>query len=146
MKSKRLSWVKKRKTWTAKDWKKVLFSDESHFYVRGEHSRFVRRSIEEPLNHHHVNQTVKHPQKKMFWGCFSYADVGFLFSVESMMNSDRYIEVIKKKVIPNPNNAFPEGKGIFQQDLAPCHTSKKCAKFMRKNNVKVLDGLEIPRI
>ena len=62
MKSKRLSLAKKHKTWTAEDWKKVFFSAESHFYVRGENSRFVRRSIGEPLNHHHVNQTVKHPQ------------------------------------------------------------------------------------
>ena len=84
MKSKRLSWAKKHKTWTAKDWKKVLF-DESHFYVRGENNRFVRRSIGEPLNYHHVNQTVKHPQKKMFWGCFSYADAGFL-SVADLEN------------------------------------------------------------
>ena len=97
MKSKRLAWAKKHKTWTVEEWKKVLFSDESHFYVRGEHSRFVRRSIGESLNSHHVNQTVKHPQKKMFWGCFSYAGVGSLFPVEGMMNSDRYIDVIKKK-------------------------------------------------
>ena len=137
MKSKRLTWAKKHKTWTVEEWKKVLFSDESHFYVRGEHSRFVRRSIEESLNSHHVNQTVKHPQKKMFFGCFSYAGVGSLFPLEGMMNSDRYIDVIKK-VIPNLKNAFP-GEGIFQQDLAPCHTSKKCAKFMSENDVKVLD-------
>ena len=97
MKSKRLAWAKKHKTWTVEEWKKVLFSDESHFYVRGEHSKFVRRSIGESLNSHHVNQTVKHPQKKMFWGCFSYAGVGSLFPVEGMMNSDRYIDVIKKK-------------------------------------------------
>ena len=62
------------------------------------------------------------------------------------MNSDRYIEVIKKKVIPNLNNAFPGGEGIFQQDLAPCHTSKKCAKFMRKTMSRFYIGLEIPRI
>lgn len=34
--------------------KKVLFSDDSHFLVQGQQSRFVRK-------------TVKHPSKKMFW-------------------------------------------------------------------------------
>ena len=55
------------------------------------------------------------------------------------MNSDRYIKVIEKKVIPNLKNAFPGGEGIFQQDLAPCHTSKKCAKFKSENDDKNLD-------
>ena len=33
---------------------------------------------------------------------------------------------------------FPNGKGILQQDLATCHTSKKVKKFMVKNNIKTL--------
>ena len=27
---------------------------------------------------------------------------------------------------------FPNGGGIFQQDLAPCHTAKKVKKFLKK--------------
>jgi len=34
--------------------------------------------------------------------------------------------------------AFSCGKGIFQQNLAPCHCSKKVKKFLSDNNIEVL--------
>ena len=34
---------------------------------------------------------------------------------------------------------FPNGGGIFQQDLAPCHTAKKVKKFLKENHMKVFD-------
>ena len=36
------------------------------------------------------------------------------------------------------NRLFPDGSGVFQQDLAPCHTSKQVKKFMNENHIKVL--------
>ena len=35
--------------------------------------------------------------------------------------------------------AFPNVGGIFQQDLAPCHTAKKVKKVFEENHIKVLD-------
>jgi len=36
--------------------------------------------------------------------------------------------------------AFPENEGLFQQDLAPCHASKKVKEFFKKQNVNVLES------
>ena len=74
----------------------------------------------------------------MFWGCFSYYGVGSLEPVEGMMNSEKYLAVLTKKVIPEIRK-LPEGLGIFQQDLAPCHTSRKVKNFINLNNILVLD-------
>ena len=82
------------KNWTLADWKKAMFSDETHFFVRGKHSRFVRRSVGERVKPCHLNQQAKHPPQKMFWACFSYKGVGSLFPVQGMMKSDQYIEVL----------------------------------------------------
>ena len=41
MKKRRYEWAKKHRSWTADQWKNVMFTDESHFYVRGKHSQFV---------------------------------------------------------------------------------------------------------
>jgi len=49
MKINRLVWAKEYKNWTLADWKKVMFSDETHFFVGGKHSRF---------------EQAKHPPKK----------------------------------------------------------------------------------
>ena len=40
------------------------------------------------------------------------------------------------------NRLFPDRSGVFQQDLAPCHTSKQVKKFMNKHHIKVLSGRE----
>ena len=75
----------------------------------------------------------------MFWGCFSYYRVGPLKPVEGMMNSEKYLDVLTKKVIPEMARKFPEGSGIFQQDLAPCHTSRKVKNFISLNHMLVLN-------
>ncbi|GFY01625.1 HTH_Tnp_Tc3_2 domain-containing protein [Trichonephila clavipes] len=67
MKKKRLHWTRKYLSGTAQDWKKVLFSDETHFYAQGFRPRCVRRNGGEPIRKQHLIQTVKHHQKQMFW-------------------------------------------------------------------------------
>ena len=75
----------------------------------------------------------------MFWGCFSFYGIGSLHPVEGMMHSQQYIEVVQRRVIPEMNRLFPDGSGVFQQDLAPCHTSKQVKKFLNENHIKVLE-------
>lgn len=70
MRQKRLAWARKYKNWSVEDWKKVLFSDETHFFVQGRHSKYVRVSEGERLSPLHFNQTVKHPPKKNVLGLF----------------------------------------------------------------------------
>jgi hypothetical protein len=66
MKLKRLPWVRQHKSWTAEDWSKVLFSDETHFVVQGFRSSFVRRSKGEPLRPSHIIQSTKFPPRRCF--------------------------------------------------------------------------------
>ena len=99
MRQKRLAWSRKYKDWSVEDWKKVTFSDESHFLVQGRQSRYVRRSTGEKLQKGHIVESVKHPHKKMFWGCFSFYGVGKLVPVSGMMNADKYCNLIKSTVV-----------------------------------------------
>lgn len=138
MKKKRLNWARKYQSWTAQDWKKVVFSDETHFLVQGFRPTFVRRSVGEPIREQHLIQKVKHPQKQMFWGYFTSGGPGSLVPVEGMMNSKKYISVIERKLVPMMQT-FAGGVGFFQQDLAPCHTSKLTKKFFQEQKITVLD-------
>ena len=65
MKKKRLEWAIKHKEWTEEAWIKVVFSDESHFYVQGHNTQYVRRSNDEPICKEHLIKTVKHPEKNV---------------------------------------------------------------------------------
>ena len=56
-----------------------------------------------------------------------------------MMSSEKYMDVIESKNIPDMRRAFPDGEGIFQQDLASCHSSKKVKTIFRKYKLNVLE-------
>ena len=56
-----------------------------------------------------------------------------------MINSEKYLDVLTKKVIPEMARKFPEGSEIFQQDLVPSHTSRKVKNFINFKNISVLD-------
>lgn len=139
MKQKRLAWAETYKEWTKEDWRKVLFSDEAHFLVQGQQSRYVRRSKNEEIREEHMNQRVKNPEKRMFWGSFSYNGVGSLSPVEGIMNGDRYMEVINNNVQEDMEEAFPNSEGIFQQDLAPCHRANKVKNLFSEKGIRLLD-------
>ena len=53
MKQKRFNWAKKHKDWSEDDWSRVLFSDESHFFVLGFNPKFIRCSSYEKLREEH---------------------------------------------------------------------------------------------
>ena len=139
VKMKRYNWALKFKDWTCENCRKVLVSDESHFFVQGQQSQHTRRTVGEPVTEGHINQFVKHPEKKMFWGCFSYYGIGPLHLVEGMMISAQYIDVLKSRVVPEMSKLFPDGSGLFQQDLAPCRTSKVVKTFLQEKPIQVLE-------
>lgn len=134
----RLAWAKEHQSWTSNDWEKVCFSDESSFHIMDDKAQYVRRKSGEQFLPECTVKTVKHPTSIMVWSMISIHGVGRLDVVEGTMNQDKYIEVIKKKVIPDLKRLFPAKDGIFQQDGAPCHTAKRVMKFMADQGVKVL--------
>ena len=120
--------------------RKVLFSDKSRFLdflVQGQHRSYVRSSKGEKVTEWHINQVVKHPHK-MFWGSFSFSHLGSLYPCSGIMNTNKYINVANHKVMRYMQIAFPDGGGIFQHDLAPCHSAGKVQIVLQENGIKVL--------
>ena len=81
MKYKRRSWARNHAGWTIGDWRKVIFSDESHFEVHGHKSAVVKRSKGDAIWPENIQQTPKHPPKKMFWGSFTAKGPGRLIII-----------------------------------------------------------------
>jgi hypothetical protein len=84
------------------DWKKVMFSDESHFELTfGNKSSLCRRpSGLDRLDPRFTKTTVKHPPKLMAWGCFSWKGMGPLEWLKKgeMMNGQRYRRILDEKL------------------------------------------------
>ncbi|KAJ4450863.1 hypothetical protein ANN_02295 [Periplaneta americana] len=131
---KRLMWAKLHQHWTVNDWKNVLFSDESHFEVHGHRVSYVRKGSEK-VTAAHLQQAPKYPPKVMCWGCFTHEGPGALIPIKGMMNSDKYIHLLETRIVPQLQKSFPDGRCVFQQDLAPCHTFRKTTEFFNKKNI-----------
>lgn len=117
-----------------------MSSNESNFFVQGQRSQHVRRSREEKHREAYVDQSVKHPQENV-WGMFQ------LLRCQKHASSQRHdaITIVHRSYSEESGSTarktFTDGTGIFQQDLTPCHTSKRVKKFM---NMKMIEVPEWP--
>ena len=135
---KRIRFCKKYLHWNEDDWSKILFSDESMFCQFGTETSFVRRPPKTRYLRRYTVPTMKHPPKVMVWACFSSAGRGSLYFIEQgkTVNADEYIKILKSKM---KLSMQIHRCSTFQQDSAPCHTSKKVKDWMIENGVQVLE-------
>ncbi|KAJ4435632.1 hypothetical protein ANN_18248, partial [Periplaneta americana] len=104
--------------------------------VHGHRVSYIRKGSEK-VTAAHLQQAPKYPPKVMFWGCFTHEGPGALIRIKGMMNSDKYIHLLETRIVPQLQKSFPDGRGVFQQDLAPCHTSRKTTEFFNKKNIQI---------
>ncbi len=72
-----LTWAVEKKNWTVAQWFKVLFSDESKFFISfGNQGPRVWRKSGEAQNPRCLKSSVKFPQSVMIWAAMSSAGVG----------------------------------------------------------------------
>ncbi|KAI4894106.1 hypothetical protein NFI96_020168, partial [Prochilodus magdalenae] len=136
---KRLKWAKEHGEWTAEDWQKVVFSDESRFCISfGDQGPRVWRRGGETYNHECVKRSVKFPQSVMVWGCMSARGVGELCFLKKTVNAAVYQDVLETFLIPTVEEQFGEEDFIFQQDLAPAHAAKSTKDWFTKKQLEVL--------
>ena len=138
MKAKRLAFAKKHQNWTAKEWGKVMFSDEStpqQFVIRKRH---VRRPRGTTFMQKYTISTMKHPPSQMIWGAISENGVAGLFFLRNgtTMNDPRHVESLEEKL---KIHMAVHNCTVFVQDGTPCHRSKVATTFLAKNEIKVLD-------
>lgn len=72
----------------------------------------------------------------------SGAGVGQTFLCEGRMNSDTYIDMLDKVLVPSVRKIYDTRRNlryIYQQDNAPCHKAKKTMEYFKKKNICVLD-------
>jgi transposase len=138
----RLAWAKKYRSWTVDDWKRVIFSDETKINRLGSDGRrwtWVKKG--EALRDHNVNHAYKHGGGNLkLWSCISAHGPGYITKIEGSMNSDLYIQIIDEDYRASLEEFNVDSENvIFQQDNDPKHTSKKTEKWLKENNIQVLD-------
>ncbi|CAB4411794.1 unnamed protein product [Rhizophagus irregularis] len=135
-----LEWAHKHENWTVRQWRRVLFSDESTFtqFQKG-HQGMVWREPGEEINPDCVAVTVKHSPSKMFWRCFSWNGFGPIVSLNGSVTGQTHVKVINDYVVPTLHRYFPRGNGIFQEDNAAPHRAKVAVSARENAGIMMLD-------
>ncbi|KAL7837210.1 hypothetical protein SRHO_G00269210 [Serrasalmus rhombeus] len=123
----RLIFCKRYREWTAEDWGKVIFSDESPFRLFGTSGKqLVRRRRGERYHQSCLMPTVKHLETIHVWGCFSAKGIGSLAVLpkNTAMNKEWYQNVLREQLLPTVQEQFGDQQCLFQHDGAPCHKAK----------------------
>lgn len=136
-KKKRMQWALTHRDWTAEDFKKVLWTDESKFQIFGSKRRtYVRRSAEEKMLPVCVVPTVKHGGGSiMVWGCFSSRGTGDLVRINGIMKKEQYKQILQRNAVPSGLRLIGNGF-FFQQDNDPKHSSKLCRGYLEGKEAK----------
>ncbi len=121
------------KEWTAAEWSKVMFSDESTFCISfGNQGPRVWRKRGEAQNPRCLMSSVKFPQSVMVWGAMSSAGVGPLCFLRSKVNTEHFM-------LPAADQLYGDADFIFQQDLAPAHSAKATSTWFKDHGIPVLN-------
>jgi hypothetical protein len=117
---------------------RLFFSNETMVEANQRKTQYVRKSVSEKLQPQHCYQRQAYPPRLMIWGCISSEGPGQLYKVEGSMNSTQYCEVIGNCLLPQAQTWYPQLEWIFQQDNAPCHTSRVTRNYLQQVGVNVL--------
>ena len=87
--------------WTADNWKKVIFSDESQFMIEEpKRAKIWRKSGEKYSHHDHNASSLQKNISVMVWGCITGSGIGSLTQVKGAINSEKYVSVLEDNLIP----------------------------------------------
>ena len=123
-KEKRVKFARKRQSWDADKWGKVLWSDEKRFNLfQSDGPTYVRRPDGMALDPRYVKPTVAHGGGGiMVWGCFCRSGIGELVWLRENVNRNVYLRILQDAMLPSAHSLLGS-KFVFQHDNAPSHTA-----------------------
>jgi hypothetical protein len=128
----RVHWCKSKHKWTLnRDWKRVIFSDETQVVVDSNKRVYVWRRPDEVWRPECLGLRGHCKFSAMFWGCITY-------QVEGNINSRKYINILHTYVWPVIARDFPTDEYLFQDDNAPVHASRETTRWKQENNIKCM--------
>lgn len=136
----RIKFAKEHLNWSAEQWGKILWSDESKYNLfSSDGIRYIRRPINKRNDVKYQIPTVKHGGGNvMVWGCFSRDGVGPLHRINGIMDRFVYADILGNQMLPHAKDKMKRG-WIFQQDNDPKHSSKHVKEFFAKKKIRVLE-------
>ena len=133
----RIVWWKQYLNWTLNDWRKVIFSDGSTFYVlKRKNQCKIWRLEKEKLLPECLQQINSGDGGKV--GISGFGITAAKIYTDNM-NGQLYCDILQMELKHSLKKIRKQTKVIYQQDLAPWHTSDIVKEKIAKLKLTVLD-------
>lgn len=138
---KRVLWCQEHLNWTIDQWKNVIFSDESTFYVlkRKNLCKIWRLEKEKLLPECLELANTGDGGKLGVWGGICGFGKTTAKIYDENMNGNLYCDVLKQELKEFMNKFPKNNRPMFQHDLAPWHTANIVKDQISKLKLKMLD-------
>ena len=137
----RLAFSRAVARWNNPQWRRVMFSDDSRFYLRrvGGRKRVWRRHKERHVPAIVIPRVAYQGGGVMVWAGISSTAKTDLVSIDGNLNGQRYIDkVLTPHVLPFLRQ-MPVADPIFQDDNTRPHQARIVDEFLHVNNVNRMD-------
>ena len=123
----RLAFAELYGDWTEEQWARVMFSDETHFYL-GHHGReYVNRPLGAGLDPKYTRKDNEQLRGKVtLWGCICASGLGHAELYDESLTAHRYQSILHLNLKRSADALWPgrdRGQWYFQQDGATPHTA-----------------------
>jgi len=135
----RLAFANQYLHWTADQWARVFFSDETHFYL-GHHGRtYVRRPVGASHDPKYMRQEQQLHGKVSLWGCICAEGLGHAELYAGSLDSARHRDILRHSLIKSFRQFYPDGPWTFQQDNVRFHTTPETVTFLHEKGVTLIE-------
>lgn len=115
------------------DISKIIFSDESLIQINHYRKKIYRFNGEAKRDITRFNPEIK----LMIWGAISVRGVVGYTTIDGVLTSKKYIDILKYVLLPGAKKVFGSEEWLFQQDNAKAHISSDVKEWMSNNGVKL---------
>jgi len=137
----RLDFARAHQYWTADDWERVIFSDETKVNRFNSDGRAWCWSRDpSALNDMTVSQTVKHGGGHiMLWGCMTSKGVGYSCKIDNTLDQQLYKTILEEDLMDTIEYYhLDHSKIIFQHDNDPKHTAKSIKEWLKYQDFETM--------
>jgi transposase len=144
---KRLSFAEGYKSWTEKQWERVLFADEAiveGFGGSKSGRQWVRREkgLKEAFKSENITHTISHPIQLNIWACFSASGLGYCHIHNQILNGKAFTRILDDNLLASADLLFietPRQQWWLLQDNAPSHRANVAKTWLHHHGVSCLD-------
>jgi transposase len=136
----RISFAEGYSRWTEEDWARVMFSDETHFYLGHQSREYVQRppgAALDPKYTRKENQQLK--GKVSLWGCISAQGLGHAEIYADSLNAHRYQTIIGLNLVSSARQFWSTGQWWFQQDNWTVHTAGTSQAWFHNHGIDLIE-------